>query len=292
VPVHEASYEKMRAFRNTYVAPSGHPIRVLDVGSGSNPGVVSYRDLFQAPDFEYVGLDLEAGPNVEIVPSDPFCWSGIADESFDLVISGQTFEHNPYFWITAAEIARVLVPGGLTAVIAPSAGKVHRFPYDCWRFYPDSWAAISAYVGLELTESFIEQPASDRPIGGGPHWLDAMMVARKPELCGADFYGRLEAIVATRPTAPLVEPKPGPAAEAYVGAHTLAHPLSTRLQQAFVRHAPTWLTPVRRRVVAHIRHQTDLRGDAALPWPPPGSNSSAATDPPGEKAEVGASERS
>ena len=189
-----------------------------------NPGTISYRDLFGTPDFEYVGLDVEAGHNVDIVPDDPFCWTDIAAESFDIVISGQAFEHNPYFWITAAEIARVLVPNGLTAVIAPSAGSVHRFPYDCWRFYPDSWAATSAYVGLDLVESFTEQPAADRPIGGTRHWLDAMMIARKPEACGADFYGRLEAIVAMRPRTPLAEPKAGPAAQAYKDAHTLAHP--------------------------------------------------------------------
>jgi SAM-dependent methyltransferase len=269
--MHDASFEKMRAFRNTYLTPRRRPIRVLDVGSGSNPGTISYRALFANSDFEYVGLDVEAGHNVDIVPDDPFCWSGIAAESFDLVISGQTFEHNPYFWITAAEIARVLVPGGLTAVIEPSAGAVHRFPYDCWRFYPDSWAATSAYVGLELLESFTEQPTPDRPIGGTRHWLDAMMIARKPEGSGRDFYGRLEAIVATRPRTALSEPKAGPAAQAYKDAHTLAHPLSTRLQQDFVRSAPRWLAPLRLRAIARLRHQTERRGDAALPWPPAGS---------------------
>jgi SAM-dependent methyltransferase len=269
--MHEASFEKMRAFRNTYLTPRGRPIRVLDVGSGSNPGTISYRDLFATSDFEYVGLDIAAGHNVDLVPDDPFSWSGIAAGSFDLVISGQAFEHNPYFWITAAEIARVLVPNGLTAVIAPSAGRVHRFPHDCWRFYPDSWAAISAYVGLELVESFTEQPSPDRPIGGSRQWLDAMMIARKPEVCGADFYGRLEAIVATRPTTKLAEPQAGPAAQAYMDAHTLPHPLTTRLEQTFVRHAPHWLAPLRRRFVAHLRHQSDRRGDAALPWPPAGS---------------------
>ncbi len=287
--MHEASFEKMRAFRNTYVAPRGRPIRVLDVGSGNNPGTVSYRDLFGTPDFEYVGLDVEAGHNVDVVPEDPFCWSGIASESFDLVISGQTFEHNPYFWITAAEIARVLVPGGLAAVIAPSAGQVHRFPYDCWRFYPDSWAATSAYVGLELVESFTEESAPDRPIGGTRQWLDAMMVARKPEVCGADFYGRLGAIVATRPATSLVEPKAGPAAQAYMDAHTLAHPLSARLQHGFVRHAPRWLAPLRRRVIVHLRHQSDVRGDAALPWPPPHPPAKpVAATAPAETAKIGA----
>ena len=33
--------------------------------------------------------------------------------------------------------SRVLVPGGLACIIAPGAQGVHRFPVDCWRFYPD-----------------------------------------------------------------------------------------------------------------------------------------------------------
>ena len=126
--VHEASFEKMRAFRNVYLKPiAEHPVRVLDVGSGTIPGTPSYRDLYAGPDFEYVGLDIEEGPNVDRVPADPFSWGELATESFDVVISGQTFEHNPFFWITAAEIARVLAQDGLVAIIAPSAGHVHRF---------------------------------------------------------------------------------------------------------------------------------------------------------------------
>jgi SAM-dependent methyltransferase len=267
--VHEASFEKMRAFRNAYLEPSPAPLRVLDVGAGSGEGVLSYRDLFGSG-FDYVGLDIEAGPKVDVVPADPFSWE-LETESFDVVISGQTFEHNPYFWITAAEIARVLSQGGLAAIIAPSKGRVHRFPLDCWRFYPDSWAATCAYVGLELLESFIETPPRDRPIGGATQWHDAMMVARKPiftdELGEKAFYDRLEAIVATRPTAPLVEPVLGPAAAAYANAHTLERSLPTRLQFWFLRHTPRWM-PLRDRVRAHLGQATRARGDAALPWPP------------------------
>ena len=109
--------------------------------------------LFAPPAFEYVGLDLADGPNVDLVPPDPYRWDSLGRESFDLVISGQAFEHNPYFWITAAEIARVLVEGGLTVIIAPSRGPVHRHPFDCWRFSPDSWSVLCQYVGLELLES-------------------------------------------------------------------------------------------------------------------------------------------
>jgi SAM-dependent methyltransferase len=227
--VHESSYEKMRAFCTAYVKAGSS---VLDVGSGGEVDILSYRPLFD--DCEYVGLDIEPGHNVDLVPADPFAWPEIETDSFDVVISGQTFEHNPYFWITAAEIARVLRPGGLVAVIAPSKGMVHRYPLDCWRFYPDSWSAICRYVGLELLEGFTE-PSSWRLAIPGIYWGDAMMVGRKPLLAEGDeyaaFHKRLDAIVMTRTEMPDQSKGPGPAGSEYASTHVLAvgimasHPL-------------------------------------------------------------------
>jgi SAM-dependent methyltransferase len=204
--MHESSFEKMRAFRAVYcINASKRPIDILDVGSQTRQGDLSLRSLFCPPDFRYVGLDVVEGHNVDLVPKDPFRWAEIADESFDLVISNQMMEHNPFFWISAAEMARVLRQGGLVANIAPSGGHVHRHPLDCWRFYPDSWVSICAYVGLELVESYRERP-SWRKIIPGTYWEDAMMVGRKPQFgdhrSRSAYYERIAAIVATRTEAP------------------------------------------------------------------------------------------
>jgi SAM-dependent methyltransferase len=224
--VHTASYEKMRAFRSAYLSKADSPraLRVLDVGSSSKPTARNYRWLFSAPAFDYLGLDVEAGHNVDIVPSDPFCWSELADESFDIVVSGQMLEHNPFFWITMAEIARVAKPGGLVALIAPSQGKVHRHPLDCWRFYPDSWAAMCAYVGLDLVETYRERSSWRKTIPGVV-WGDAMMVARKPTFADegerTGFYCRVAVITSSRPSREIVPAGEGPAAAAYDHTHTL-----------------------------------------------------------------------
>src|SRR5271165_2646961 len=198
--MHEASFEKMRAIRAAYAAPATKPTKVLDVGSGCGEGSLSYRRLFPPPAYEYVGLDMSPGHNVDFVPDDIFRWDSLPTESFDLVISGQMLEHNPYFWITMAEIARVTAQGGKVAIIAPSTGFPHRFPLDCWRFYPDSWLAVCNYVGLELIERYRER-SSWRMSIPGTYWRDAMMVARKPafdnDAARLSFYRRLEAIVST-----------------------------------------------------------------------------------------------
>lgn len=250
--MHQASLEKMRAARDVYMPPNPERrLRVLDVGSMIYDGSAGYGELFPAPAYEYVGLDLAEGPNVSLVPDDPYDWAAVDSESFDVVISGSAFEHTPYFWITASEVARVLTQGGIAAIIAPSSGEVHRYPFDCWRFYPDSWLALCQYVGLELLESFIED-WSWRKVVRGMGWHDSMMIARKVAFADDDersaFYSRLASIVATRTGSPVPSETgrmAGPAASSYERAHTLTVPelARTRANQLAKRLKRSTSTP-------------------------------------------------
>jgi SAM-dependent methyltransferase len=272
--MHEASFEKMRAFRYAYLADLSTPVRVLDIGGGGHDPAQTYRPLFPAPTFEYVSLDLVESPHTDIVPKDIFSWEELAAESFDVVISGQTFEHNPLFWITAAEIARVLTQGGLAAVIAPSTGEVHRYPFDCWRFYPDSWGALTAYVGLELEESYVEVSAHARVLHGLEEWHDALMVARKPALADGEaeaFYDRLARIVSTGIPLAARDPQLGAAASAYERAHRLG-PGERVVRRLELMASPLFSTTrmptrYRKRYWAHVRRVSRDRGAAGLPWP-------------------------
>lgn len=187
----------MEAFLDTYAADSKGK-SVLDVGArASKPRKYNYRHSTDERGLVYSGLDLSPGHNVEIVPANPYIWDEIGDEQFDFVISGQAFEHNPFMWISFCEIARVLKQGGRAFIIAPSAGSVHRFPYDCWRYYPDSWAALCAVSGLELTES-IREPDNSEVSGAG--WGDSAVVATKPRFKSGEareaFYQNLRETVA------------------------------------------------------------------------------------------------
>ena len=67
--MHRSSLERMRAFRDAYLAEAKDmPLRILDVGSAAIAGDPTYRDLFTA--WDYVGLDAEAGVNVDIAVRD------------------------------------------------------------------------------------------------------------------------------------------------------------------------------------------------------------------------------
>lgn len=176
-----SSYLKVLAFLEIVGPPliAAGGGRVLDLGSAAYPTGVGYRKAAQAVGLDYTGLDMQPGNNVDFVPKHPLIYDEIPTSSYDLVISGQMFEHNPFFWVTFCEIARILKPGGQSMVIAPSQGAVHRFPYDCWRFYPDSWSALCAMTGMKPVETIFEPKRNESRVRGGP-WRDSAIVAAKP----------------------------------------------------------------------------------------------------------------
>lgn len=107
---------------------------VLDVGSFDVNG--TYRPLVEGLGGIYTGLDMAAGPNVDIVSADPYTFL-LADRSFDVVISGSTMEHVQAIWRWVPELVRVLRPGGLLAIVTHWNFPEHRYPVDCWRIMPD-----------------------------------------------------------------------------------------------------------------------------------------------------------
>lgn len=140
----------MKRFKGTYLDPSKN-LKILEVGSLDVNG--TYASLFNEPNWTYHGADMSAGKNVNIVLSNPYDWSNIEASSYDVVISGQAFEHIEYFWVTTLQINRVLKTGGLACVIAPAGGREHCYPTDCWRYYRDGMRVIAKWGKLEVIES-------------------------------------------------------------------------------------------------------------------------------------------
>jgi SAM-dependent methyltransferase len=98
-----------------------------------------------------------------------------------VVISGQALEHIEFFWLTMLEISRILKPGGLCCLIAPSAGPEHRFPVDCWRFYRDGMAALGKWAGFEILASETGDAVAENTFSDDSElWRDSMLVARQP----------------------------------------------------------------------------------------------------------------
>lgn len=174
--MHLSSYLHMQELVAKYL-PAGSWGRVLDIGSQMVEGQkLSYRKIFETLGWEYVGLDVEEGLNVDAVAESPevFPFEG---GTFDLVISGQALEHIPHFWETFKEIERVLKPEGSAFIIAPSRGPEHRYPVDCWRFYPDGYRALAEWAGLELIEVETDWTPAEDP--DSSNWGDTVGVFRK-----------------------------------------------------------------------------------------------------------------
>jgi SAM-dependent methyltransferase len=139
----------------------------------------SYKPFFDQPGWHYTGVDLAAGPNVDVVLSSPYKLP-LASHSADVIVSGQAFEHIEYFWLTWLEMARVLKPGGMIFLLAPSRGYEHRHPQDCWRFYPDSYLALANYAGMKLLE--VETDWEPHPDPDSAPWGDTVGVFLQPRM--------------------------------------------------------------------------------------------------------------
>jgi SAM-dependent methyltransferase len=144
--MHGESYNVMKSLIQNYLNKSDK-ISILDVGSYDLNG--SYRDIFDNPSWDYKGLDLEDGPNVDIVTEELYSWP-LSDESFDVVISGQCLEHTEAPWRWIKEVARVCKTGGKVFIIAPWGWPEHRHPVDCWRIFPDGMKYLLNDAGFDV----------------------------------------------------------------------------------------------------------------------------------------------
>ncbi|MBN3858839.1 methyltransferase domain-containing protein [Paraburkholderia sp. Ac-20340] len=93
----------------------------------------------------YTGVDFVEGRGVDVVLQDPYVLP-FGDASADVVLASSVFEHSEMFWVLFLEIMRVLKPTGLFYLNVPSNGDFHRWPVDCWRFYPDSGNALVTWA--------------------------------------------------------------------------------------------------------------------------------------------------
>ena len=92
--------------------------RVLDIGSLDING----NNRFFLTDCNYIGLDAEAGQNVNIVQVAHLY--DAPDEQFDLIISTEVFEHDRFYQKSIQNIIRMLKPGGAFIFTCASTGRL------------------------------------------------------------------------------------------------------------------------------------------------------------------------
>ncbi len=153
--MHLTAMSNGKLFFDTYVSQLGE-VSVVDIGAQDVNG--SLREVCPQ-NAKYIGVDFVNGKGVDVVLTDPYSLP-FENNSVDVVVSNSCFEHSEMFWVLFLEILRMLKPKGLFYLNAPSNGRFHRYPVDCWRFYPDcgnaliTWAKRSS-INAALLESYV-----------------------------------------------------------------------------------------------------------------------------------------
>jgi SAM-dependent methyltransferase len=153
--MHISSINLGNKFFQTYLKDKTG-LTIVEIGSLDVNG--SLKE-FVKKDNKYIGVDFAKGNNVDIVIKNPYKLP-FKNNSIDVCLSSSCFEHSEFFWLLFNEIQRILKPNGIFYLNAPSNGPFHRYPVDCYRFYPDSgialqnWARRNKYKTLML-ESFV-----------------------------------------------------------------------------------------------------------------------------------------
>jgi hypothetical protein len=123
------------AFEAQHVRPA--PGRVLIVGSR----LYGSREDRRIRHAEAVGVDMLPGPGVDVV-MDMETPDALRLGSFAHIECRSVLEHSRRPWLLAANMERLLQPGGTIYVTAPFVWRVHAYPSDYWRFTREGVAEL------------------------------------------------------------------------------------------------------------------------------------------------------
>lgn len=120
------------------IAEIAVPEPVVEIGSYLVPNEMYPADLRPLlPGKEFLGCDAREGPGVDRV--EDVHRLSFADESVGTVFMLETFEHVRDPLRAAAEVRRIVRPGGLIVFSSCMDTPVHEHPADYWRFPPQGF---------------------------------------------------------------------------------------------------------------------------------------------------------
>jgi hypothetical protein len=113
---------------------------------------------------EVVCVDIHAGQGVDIVGDVHNLVPLFGEGTFQAVFSMSVLEHLEKPWLAAAQMLRVLTPGGLSAHAVPWVWPTHAAPNDFFRMSPEGLASIfSVDMGCETVAAGSHRPVSVTP---------------------------------------------------------------------------------------------------------------------------------
>lgn len=119
--------------------------RVLDAGAGEAP----YRELFAQCSYrthDWPGSPHSGAAQADVIAD--IAQLSLADDSLDAVLCTEVLEHVRGPHRAAAELHRVLAPGGRLLITVPFVGELHEEPYDFQRFTSHGLRALLEDAGF------------------------------------------------------------------------------------------------------------------------------------------------
>ncbi len=136
-------------------------LRILEIGSREVTGASTARKLFS--NAEYVGFDLYAGVNVDVVGDAHKLSQYFGNQRFDIIYSSATFEHFAMPWVVATEISKLLNVGGLVFVETHMSFSSHERPLHFFQFSDMALRVLfSPALGFECIEAGVSNPMVGR----------------------------------------------------------------------------------------------------------------------------------
>jgi SAM-dependent methyltransferase len=173
---------------------------VLEVGSYDVNGTC--RGFIQSKGLDYLGVDLQAGPGVDLVcdmGAEPAAVTSVLGaRTFDLVVCMNVLEHTYEPIRVLDNIRRLMSPKGHLVVVTPLVWDLHNWPADYYRLNPDFYRRYASTSGLDIVpDSFVFSVRDTRKF-----YADTSVI---PELV-PHIYGRTPAGLAITALSVLLRP--------------------------------------------------------------------------------------
>lgn len=109
--------------------------RIIEVGSRNvNGSIKPYIMNIGKPD-QYIGIDMLEGESVDIICNAENMVEKFGKESFDIILSTETFEHIKDWKKAVSNVKNICNKGGLILITTVCKGfELHEYPGDFWRY--------------------------------------------------------------------------------------------------------------------------------------------------------------
>ncbi len=116
---------------------------VLELGTRQSvPGRSTMHRDWVPHAFEFIGTDIQGGPDVDVVADVHSVSRVVGEERFDVILSCSTFEHFKYPTLAAHELMKALKVGGLLYLQTHQSFPLHAHPSDYFRFSQEALASL------------------------------------------------------------------------------------------------------------------------------------------------------